>query len=129
MESLVDILNKKKNYRKLLKIVSLQSILKKKWSYIFGKCADDLQFNSINGSTLNVDSCNYVWVSEIAHFKNMIISRINTLAAQGNIKHIKVLYLPRSKFYKDTKGKGPGTCNMDLESKIKASIDDKIKRG
>ena len=80
MESLAKILNKKKSYQKLLQTVTLQSLIKKNWSYIFGKCSEDIQFNSINGQTLIVDSCNYIWVSEISHFKTMIISRVNKLA-------------------------------------------------
>ena len=48
MESLAKILNKKKSYQKLLQTVTLQSLIKKNWSYIFGKCSEDIQFNSIN---------------------------------------------------------------------------------
>ncbi len=129
MESLAKILNKKKSYQKLLQTVTLQSLIKKNWSYIFGKCSEDIQFNSINGQTLIVDSCNYIWVSEISHFKTMIISRVNKLASQANIKYIKVLYLPRSKFSIETKGDDKEVPNMGLEEKIKANIQTKINMG
>ena len=129
MESLAKIFNKKKGYRKILQTVTISSTIQKNWAYIFGKCSSDLQFNHISGSTLIVDSCNYIWVSEISHFKTMILSRINKLTEQSNIKYIRVLYLPRSKFSKVEKGDTKELFNMDLEAKIRASIEKKIKHG
>jgi len=92
MSNLFELLKNNKALKKTIFSLEVSKKINSNWQEIFGKLAEDLQFEYLRGNDLYISAKNYLWISEINHYKKDIIEKINLVLNKKFIFDIKVSY-------------------------------------